>query len=170
MATKKKPPRGIAPDELAARTKAPRASVPFGFVLDRLAPLSPTTRAMFGAHAIYVGERIVMIVREKKKDADDGVWIATFPEHHASLRKELPSLRSIEVFGASGETAWQIIPTSATSFEDEARHACALVLRGDPRIGKIPSGKKARAASSAERFPSMKDRAREEKAASRKRR
>ena len=117
------------------------ARIPFEFVLDELAPLAPRVRPMFGAHAIYAGDKMVLIVREKGVDRDDGVWIATQREHHDSLRRELPSIRSIEIFG-SNVTSWQIIPSSASSFEREAVQACALVLRGDVRIGTQPKAKK----------------------------
>lgn len=70
-------------------------SVPFPFVLDALEPLGPTTRPMFGCLAVYVEDRIVLALRDKPEPAhDNGVWLATFAEHHASLRGELPSLRS----------------------------------------------------------------------------
>ncbi len=118
------------------------ARIPFEFVLDELAPLAPRVRPMFGAHAIYAGDKMVLVVREKGQDRDDGVWIATQREHHDSLRRELPSIRSIEIFG-SAVSSWQIIPSSAPSFEREVAHACALVLRRDARIGTQPKQKKA---------------------------
>jgi hypothetical protein len=90
------------PDDLFAvrKTKA----IPFEFVLDELAGVDPWTRPMFGCTAVYVEERIVFILRDNK-DRDNGVWVATTKEHHASLRRELPNLRSIAVFGV-GETGW----------------------------------------------------------------
>ena len=115
--------------------------IPFEFVLDELAPLAPRVRAMFGAHAIYVEDKMVLIVREKEQDPDDGVWLATSREHHHSLREQLPSIRSIGIFG-SGVTSWQIIPASAPEFEREVIRACELVLHRDPRIGKVPAPKK----------------------------
>ena len=83
-------------------------------------------------------DKIVLILRDKPApEADNGVWIATTAEHHASLRIEFPSMRSITVLG-SGVTGWQILPASAPDFEEAALHACALILAGNPRIGKIP--------------------------------
>jgi hypothetical protein len=133
--------------------KKPRA-LPHPFVLDALEAARPETRPMFGCIAVYVGEKIVLILRDKgRPDPDSGVWIATVPEHHASLRRELPSLRSITVFG-SGVTGWQVIPAKAPDFEEEALRACEMILVGDPRIGKIPGERKkttpkAKAASAA---------------------
>ncbi len=134
----------VAPDEvLFARSK--RKSVPFDWVLTELDSLDPTTNPMFGCTAVYVGEKIVFILRDRPSHAEDnGVWLATTRDHHASLRSDLPSLRSIGVLGGGGETGWQILPASEESFEDEVLRACAMVLREDPRIGKIPKRKKPR--------------------------
>lgn len=97
---------------------------------------------MFGCTAVYVGEQIVFALREKAGEKrDNGVWIATTIEHHASLKKDLPSMRSIRVLG-DGVTGWQILPASGKNFEDEVLLACALVRKKDPRIGKIPARKK----------------------------
>ena len=120
----------------------PAKKVPFGFVLDELAPLSPTTRPMFGCTAVYVEDKIVLILRDKPAPAaDNGVWVATTREHHESLRGELPSLCSISVLGP-GVTGWQMLPAELPDFEDEALRAVELVLAGDPRIGKVPQAKR----------------------------
>ena len=131
--------RSDDPDALFAIAK--RRPVAFEFVLDELAPLDPSTRAMFGATAVYVGDEIVFLLRDRGRDADDGVWICTDHEHHASLRRELPSLRSIEVFGVEGETRWQVLPADADDFEESVLHACKLARAHDPRIGRTPKPK-----------------------------
>jgi hypothetical protein len=101
---------------------------------------------MFGCLAVYVGDQIVFALRQKEEGTEDnGVWLATTPEHHASLKRELPSMRSITIFGP-GPTGWQVLPESARDFEESALRACELVRAGDPRIGKIPTRKKPRAA------------------------
>ncbi len=138
------PPRDRSLDRFAA-APARAAKVPYDFVLEALAPLAPATRPMFGCTAVYVGERIVMALRRKQAgDRDDGVWIATTADHHASLRAELPCLRSIGVLG-EGVTGWQVIPEDDDDFEALALRACALVRAGDPRVGKVPARKKAAA-------------------------
>jgi hypothetical protein len=121
-------------DDLFAvrKTKA----ISFEFVLDELAGVEPWTRPMFGCTAVYVEEKIVFILRDKK-DRDDGVWIATTKEHHVSLRRELPNLRSITVLSV-GESGWQVLPVDAEDFEESVLLACALVRAGDLRIGKVP--------------------------------
>jgi hypothetical protein len=131
--------RRRSPDDLFAPPKRRERAVPHGFVLDALERLEPTTRPMFGCLAVYVDEKIVLILRDKQPaDADNGVWIATTAEHHASLRADFPSMRSISVL-ASGVTGWQVLQATAPDFEEAALHACALILAGDPRIGKIPA-------------------------------
>lgn len=123
----------------------PRArNIPFFFVLDYLMPLEPRVRPMFGCHAIYVGEKIVFILRDRKTHREvNGVWIATGREHHKSLKKEFPSLCSVSVLNnGQGETGWQMLHAEADDFETDVVRACELVLHGDPRIGKIPKPKK----------------------------
>ncbi|HUN93811.1 MAG TPA: hypothetical protein VMU33_17315 [Burkholderiaceae bacterium] len=115
--------------------------VPHEFVLDALAPLSPTTRPMFGCVAVYVDNRIVLILRDKPTaTSDNGVWLATTAEHHDRLRPDFPRMRSIRLLG-TGVTSWQNLPADAPDFEEAARHACELILDGDPRIGKIPDAR-----------------------------
>ena len=77
-----------------------RKPVPHEFVLDAIAPLSPMTRSMFGCLAIYVQDKIVLILRDKREQtADNGVWLATTEEHHQSLRWELPTCDLSECWG-----------------------------------------------------------------------
>lgn len=123
-------------DELMRGKK--RREVPHEFVLDALALLSPVTRPMFGCLAVYVEEKIVLILRDKPPSpADNGVWIATTVEHHETLRLEFPQMRSIQVLG-KGTTGWQVLPADAPDFEEAALHACELIRAGDERIGKNP--------------------------------
>ena len=136
--------RTLAPDEALFAT-ARKKKIPFDMVLTELESLGPTTNPMFGCTAVYVDEKIVFILRDRPSHPEDnGVWVATTREHHASLRKDLPSLRSIGVLAGGAETGWQILPAGEETFEDEVLRACAMVLREDPRIGKIPKPKKPR--------------------------
>jgi len=96
-----------------------KKKIPFDFILDLLSPLSlrrgvaclPVRQAgevvvkpMFGCHAIYVGEKIMLIVRKKEDHKDaNGVWIATSKEYHAGLKKELPSMKSVYIL-SDGKT------------------------------------------------------------------
>jgi hypothetical protein len=120
-----------------------RKAVPHEFVLDALAALSPRTRSMFGCLAVYVEEKIVLILRDRRgENADNGVWLATTVEHHASLRREFPNMRSIQLFGKE-VTHWQVLPVDAPDFEEAALRACELIVAGDPRIGKVPKSRRA---------------------------
>lgn len=121
---------------------ARRKHVPHQFVLDALASLSPYTRPMFGCLAVYVGEKIVLILRDKPPlPADNGVWLATTEEHHATLRRDFPTMRSIGLLGKK-VTGWQVLPMDAPDFEESALRACELVIAGDPRIGKVPASRR----------------------------
>jgi hypothetical protein len=119
-----------------------RKSIPHEFVLDALAPLSPRTHHMFGCLAVYVGEKIVLILRDKPNHVEDnGVWLATTKEHHQSLRCDFPNMRSIRLLGKK-VTGWQVLPTETPDFEETALRACDFVLAGDPRIGKVPNARR----------------------------
>ena len=122
-----------------------RKAIPHEFVLDAIASLSPRTHPMFGCLAVYVQDKIVLVLRDKRGNtADNGVWLATTEQHHESLRRELPNMRSIHVLGKA-VTGWQVIPAGAADFEEAALRACDLVLAGDPRIGKVPGARRASA-------------------------
>jgi len=115
-----------------------RKAVPYEFVLDAIAGLSPYTRPMFGCLAVYIKDKIVMVLRDKRESrVDNGVWLATTQEHHASLALEFPNMRSIKVLGKA-VTGWQVLPVDAPDFEQAALRACELILAGDARIGKVP--------------------------------
>ena len=119
-----------------------RKAVPHQFVLDALAALSPTTRPMFGCLAVYVADKIVLILRDKRGEtADNGVWLATTEDHHDSLHREFPNMRSIQVLG-KGVTGWQVLPVDAPDFEEAALRACERILARDPRIGKVPGARR----------------------------
>jgi hypothetical protein len=122
----------VSPEALdASLLPKQRKPIPHAFVLDALSPLSPYTRPMFGCLAIYVKDRIVLILRDKPKNtADNGVWLATTQEHHQG---------------------WQVLPINAPDFESAALRACELVLAGDPRIGKIPGARTSKSGSKAGR-------------------
>jgi hypothetical protein len=114
-------------------------SVPFDFAIENLYAAEPIVKSMFGAYAVYVGPKIVLILRNKE-DEDSGVWIATTPEHHKALKKDFPNMRNINLFGG-GTSSWQLLPMDADDFETSVNKVCTLILKGDVRIGKIPKPK-----------------------------
>jgi hypothetical protein len=126
---------------LPVKTRKP---VPYAFVLDAISQLPIETRSMFGCLAVYVGDKIVLMLREKQKQKEDnGVWLATTKEHHQTLQREFPCMRSIQLL-EKAVTGWQLLPVDAPDFESAALHACELILRRDPRIGKVPKGRRPR--------------------------
>jgi hypothetical protein len=128
-------------------TVKPRKVVPHEFVLEAIAQLSPRTRSMFGCLAVYVEDKIVLILRDKgDATADNGVWLATTKEQHESLRGAFPNMRSIQVFGKE-VTGWQVLPADAPDFEEAALRACELIIARDPRIGKVPPARRASGAA-----------------------
>jgi hypothetical protein len=128
-----------------ARAAKPRQKAPHAFVLDALMPLNPEVRRMFSGFAVYLGDRIVCMLRDHPKSPrDNGVWLVlaestnpTDPE----LRREFPSIRQIELLG-SKIGHWLLIPSDSPGFEMEALHACDLLLRNDPRLGRIPKSRR----------------------------
>ena len=134
--------RNSLPIDDAAFGVKRRKAVPHEFVLDALAAISPETRSMFGCLALYVEDKIVLILREKAgRSPDNGVWLATTKEHHESLRGEFPNMRSIRVLGKK-VTGWQVLPADAPDFEEAALRACELIIARDPRIGKVPASRR----------------------------
>ncbi len=97
---------------------------------------------MFGCYAVYVRDKIVLILRNREDHQEDnGVWLATDHIHHEALRRDFPAMRSIKLFGVK-ETAWQNLPVKATDFEESVLLACTLIIKGDERIGKQPKPKR----------------------------
>ena len=118
--------------------------IPFEFVLEALLPLNPRVNPMFGAFGVYVGEKIVLALRNKEDHQEaNGVWIATKSEYHSSLKKIFPSMHSIYLLSdGKAETQWQMLPQDADDFESSAIKICELILQGDERIGRIPKPRK----------------------------
>jgi hypothetical protein len=143
MSTPRRKTPSLPPGDAPFAVKQ-RKIVPHEFVLDAIAPLSPRTRSMFGCLAVYVEDKIVLILRQKRDGAaDNGVWLATTEEHHESLRREFPNMRSIRVFG-NKVTGWQVLPVDAPDFEEAALRACELIVARDSRIGKVPGARRAK--------------------------
>ena len=109
-------------------------------------PLEPDVKPMFGCFAVYVKEKIMLVLRDRKDHHDaNGIWIATVKEHHESLKKKFPSLQSVFILSeGKSETNWQMIPVDAEDFESSAIEVCECILNYDKRIGRIPKQRKRR--------------------------
>jgi hypothetical protein len=131
-----------------ARPAAPkRRSSPYPFIIEALAPLEPEIRPMFSGFAVYVGEKIMLMLRDSPKHPEDnGVWLV-FSEianlDDPRLRKDFPSLRLIGLLGGKiGH--WRLIPAESQTFESEALYACDCLLKHDARFGRIPQSRQTR--------------------------
>lgn len=116
--------------------------MPHAFVLDELAACSPRTNPMFGCLAVYVGERIVFILRDRgPDDPDNGVWLAFEADRADAVKKRFPRLKIIEAF-KNDVKGWLKLSAKSRDFEDDVLAACALVREHDPLLGKVPNAKK----------------------------
>jgi hypothetical protein len=124
-----------------------RNNLPFSFIFDHLFPLEVTVKPMFGMFAIYIGSKIMLMLRQRNDHSEiNGVWVATSREYDDSLKRDIPSLCPISGLTADQtDTQWQMVPSKADSFETDILELCRLIVKGDPRIGRIPKpGKKKR--------------------------
>lgn len=113
--------------------------VPFDFVLDYL-PQSIILKPMFGMHYIYLGKKIMIILRSRNNEPElNGVWLATNKTHHQSLKKEIPELSPAFIAGDERESNWLFVHPDAEGFEEAAIKICELVSHGDLRVGNITS-------------------------------
>ena len=138
-----------ARDGITGLAKPKRRSAPYPFIIEALAPLEPEVRPMFSGFAVYVGEKIVLMLRESPKHPEDnGVWLVfseTAKIADPAILRDFPSLRLINLLG--GKIAhWRLIPADSSSFESEALHACELLLKHDVRFGRIPQSRQTRPA------------------------
>jgi hypothetical protein len=126
-------------------SKPQRKKPPHAFVLDALAPLEPEVRPMFSGYAVYLADRIVCMLRDHPKSPqDNGVWLVLSESVNptdAALRRELPSLRRIELLGQK-ISHWLLLPNESPAFEEEALYACNRLLQHDPRFGRVPKSRR----------------------------
>ena len=101
----------IAGNTMGSTQAAPRRkAVPHRFVLDAIAEVDPTTRAMFGAMAVYVGEKIVFLLGDRPEHTGaNGVWVAIPIEYQESLRGDFPTRGWCE--------SWEKILTAGACFQ-----------------------------------------------------
>src|SRR5580704_13258442 len=96
------------------RLPKPRAKIPYPFVVEALAPLSPEVRRMFSGFAVYVGDRLVLMLRDHTKSPkDNGIWLVLaegIDPADASLRRDFPSIRANQMLG-NKISHWLLIPS-----------------------------------------------------------
>jgi hypothetical protein len=129
----------------SAKSSKPASKPPYPFVLDALAPLHPEVRRMFSGFAVYTGNLLILMLRDHATSVrDNGLWLVLSedtPPHDPTLHRDFPSLRRIELLGGK-ITHWLLIPSDSPTFETESLHACDLLLRRDPRLGRIPKSRR----------------------------
>jgi len=114
---------------------------PHDFVLEELGDIVTDIKPMFGAYGIYRDDQILMILRKKEEFvSDNGMWLAIPSEHWADLKKHIPELRDIVMFGP-GPTGWQVLGEDLANFEEVCLQICELIQKRDPRIGKTPKSR-----------------------------
>jgi hypothetical protein len=123
--------------------------IPFDFILDYLLRIETEIRPFFGMFSIYSGEKLLLMLRDRKNEPEmNGIWIA-LNKGHESLRAALPGLRPYP--GArpnKKDDGWLHIPPDADDFEQLAIRICELIVHRDPRIGKIKPPWKSKTARS----------------------
>jgi hypothetical protein len=113
------------------------SSIPFDFVFDYL-PTGIAVKKMFGMHYIYLGKRIMLILRKRDNESDlNGVWVATSKEHHGSLKNDIPELGAFFINGDERHGNWLLIPDNTEDFEGATIRVCELISHRDPRIGNL---------------------------------
>ena len=123
------------------KTAPIKRKLPFPFVLDELIEIRPIVKQMFGFTHVYLDERLLFSLRDStKRPGSNGMWIYTTVEHLESLGKEFSHLPKRYLW-RSGKNGWVILASRLEDFEENAFRACALILKGDRRIGRITRGR-----------------------------
>ena len=118
-------------------TSSVKKQAPFPFVLEELVSIRPTVKQMFGFTHVYLDDKLLFSLRDSiNKPASNGMWLYTNAEHIESLGREFPQL-SRRYLWRSGRNAWVILASKLEHFEEYVLKACDLILRGDPRIGRV---------------------------------
>src|SRR5580698_2996307 len=126
------------------RSPKPKLKPPYTFVLEALASLNPEVRRMFSGFAVYIGDRLVLMLRDHTKyPEDNGIWLVlseAVDPADVSLSRDFPSIRAIRMLG-NKINHWLLIPSVSADFEKEALEACELIRARDPRLGRIPQSR-----------------------------
>src|SRR5271169_6500097 len=90
------------------RLAKPKPKLPYPFVLEALMPLTPEVRRMFSGFAVYVGDRIVFMLRDHQKSPrDNGVWLVlseSADPGDPELRREFPSIPGLSCWATRSDT------------------------------------------------------------------
>ncbi len=85
-----------------------------------------------------------MLRDHMKSPQDNGLWLVLsegVDPADPSLRRDFPSIRSIQMLGTKiGH--WLLIPADGEDFESTAFRVCDLILKRDPRLGRVPKSRR----------------------------
>ena len=111
-------------------------NAPFDFVFDYL-PSNITVKKMFGMHYIYLGKRIMLILRKRDNEPElNGIWVATGKEHHESLKNNVPELGAFFIDNNERHGNWLFLRDDEDDFEGAAIKICEMIARGNTSIGR----------------------------------
>jgi hypothetical protein len=110
---------------------------PFDFVFDYL-PASIIVKKMFGMHYIYLGKKIMVILRKRDNQPElNGIWVATSKDRHQNLKNNIPELGAFFIAADERQGDWLLLHEHAEDFEGAAIKVCEMISHGDPAIGKL---------------------------------
>jgi hypothetical protein len=99
------------------------------------------TKRMFGGLAVYVFERLMLVLVEPTRTGRwtwHGVLVCTERDHHAGIVRDFPAVAPHDVL-----RKWLFIDSSHPDFEPTMERMARAVARNDPRFGVAPrAGKK----------------------------
>jgi hypothetical protein len=114
-----------------------KGKIAFNFVVEELDSLLPIVKSMFGCHSVYIGEKIVLFLRDVDKEPEqNGVWVATTTGGYESLLKEFASMAPFNK-PIPGKSPWFRLSPNAPDFEETAHKACQMILSGNSLIGRV---------------------------------
>ena len=99
------------------------------------------TKSMFGGLAVYVFERLMLLLVEPTKSGRwkwHGVSICTDREQHAAIRAEFPALMPHGVL-----QKWLYIASTHEDFESTMEAVAKRIASNDSRFGIVPKVRKA---------------------------
>ena len=115
----------------------PLKKIPYEFVTDILDGLDYRMQPMFGCQLIYLGNKMILLLRQREKEPQlNGVYVATLPEHYDNLRATLGLGDPPQLFSKNDKKEWLFLPEAHARFESAVVKACQLIKKGDRRIGK----------------------------------
>jgi hypothetical protein len=120
----------------------PKRPIPYEFVTDYLTSLPIIIKPMFGCYIIYLGNKMILFLRQRKKEPwYNGVYLATHEQYHDKLLKEFGLVSRKDFFQNEKKRKWLFIAEEDAHFESAVNTACQLIKKGDKRVGRDQANK-----------------------------